>query len=267
MVYINTIILSIIEGITEFLPVSSTGHLIIAETYISLTEDTAFNDAFMVIIQLPAILAVVIYFWDKLWPFNKPPEERNARLGMWTVIVVAFLPAAFLGVLVHSYLQLWFFNPVTVSIALIIGGLIIILIERTDRKVVEQDVFEVGYLKGFGIGCFQCLAMIPGTSRSAASIIGGMLLRTSRPAAAEFSFFLAIPTMLGACTVELYRSGFNFDSSQWTILALGSVVSFISGYFAVMFLMRLLKHYDFTPFGYYRIGIGTVVLVWHFFIR
>jgi undecaprenyl-diphosphatase len=254
-------LLGIVEGLTEFLPISSTGHMILVDAFVRLSESETFNVAFIVAIQLPAILAVVVYFWRLLWPFQKSKEERNHTLSLWTKIVVAFFPAAVLGFLFDDLLEKYLFNPPTVIAALIVGGIILIVLERRPRPHRFSDVAEVGYGRALAIGSFQCLAMIPGTSRSAATIIGAMLLGSDRKTAAEFSFFLAIPTMLGATTLKLVKNGFSFTSEQWAALAVGSIVSFIVAYASVAFLMTYIRSHDFRVFGYYRIALGLVILL------
>lgn len=260
MDFINAIILAIVEGITEFLPISSTGHMILVEEYLKLGNDPVFADTFMVAIQLPAILSVVIYFWKELWPFGKNTETRPVLL-LWTKVVAAFLPAAVLGFLLDDFIEAWLFNSVTVSLALIIGGIILIALERRKQSPRFSHVGEIGYIIAIGIGFVQCLAMIPGTSRSAATIIGAMLLGASRAVAAEFSFFLAIPTMLGATTFTLMETGFHFTGKQWALLAVGSAVSFLVAYAVVAWLMTFIRKHSFTVFGYYRILLGAIVLL------
>lgn len=267
MPFLKALLFAVVEGITEFLPISSTGHMIIVDEYVRLTSDKAFNDAFIVIIQLPAILSVVVYFWPTLWPFGKGREEQAKIIQLWSKIVVAFLPAAVLGFLFDDMIEAVLFNPFTVCIALIVGGIVLIAIERRRLPVRVDDPGQMGYGKAVAIGFFQCLAMIPGTSRSAATIIGAMLLGASRPVAAEFSFFLAIPTMLGATTLKILKNGLAFTGEQWMLLAVGSVVSFAVAYAVVAFLMSYVKKHDFKVFGYYRIVLGALVIMWFFLTR
>lgn len=259
MDFINAILLAVVEGITEFLPISSTGHLILVEQYLSFSDNGKFADAFMVIIQLPAILAVVVYFWKELWPWGKG-QDTPRILRMWCKIVVAFLPAAVIGLLLHDYIEQLLGSVLVVALALMVGGVILVAIERRDHKVHVDDAENLSFKTAFFIGCFQCLAMIPGTSRSAATIIGAMLLGTSRVVAAEFSFFLAIPTMLGATTLTLVKQGLTFTGHQWALLAAGSGVSFVVAYGVVAGLMRFVQHHRFTLFGWYRIVLSAIVL-------
>ncbi len=260
MEYLKAIILAIVEGATEFLPISSTGHLILVEDYLRLGGEPGFAETFMVVIQLPAILAVVVYFWHALWPFGAE-KDAHAILMLWTKIVAAFLPAAVLGVLLDDFIEEKLFNPFTVSVALLVGGVVLILLERGERPVRIPTVHAITYATGIAIGFFQCLAMIPGTSRSAATIIGAMVLGASRPAAAEFSFFLAIPTMVGATTFKLIKNGVNFTPHQWGLIAVASVVSFMVAYSVVAFFMNYIRKRRFTVFGYYRIALAMLVLL------
>lgn len=283
MEYFKAVVLAVVEGITEFLPVSSTGHLILLENYLVLAGSRDFAESFMVIIQFPAIAAVVLYFWRDLWPFGKDgnggikPEpsvvvvrtphlsislsEKAAKtLRLWVVVAVGFIPAAVLGFLLHDLIRAWLFNPYTVCVALFIGGIFLILLERLRHSVTASSIHDISYTTAFFIGCFQCLAMIPGTSRSASTIIGGMLLGASRPVAAEFSFFLAVPTMLGATTLTLLKSGVNFTGEEWVLLIIGSVISFGVAYLSIAFLMRFIQRHSFAAFGVYRIILSIIVM-------
>jgi undecaprenyl-diphosphatase len=266
MEFLKVIVLAIVEGVTEFLPISSTGHLILFEEFIRFKQSEGFAAAFMVVVQLPAILAVVVYFWSRLWPFGKPREERDRVLVLWTKIVVAFLPAAVFGFLLDDFIEAKLFNPIVVAIALLVGGVVLILLERRERQPRFEHAGQAGYGRALAVGFFQCLAMIPGTSRSAATIIGGMALGASRAAAAEFSFFLAIPTMLGATTLKLVKGGADFTGMEWALLAVGSVVSFVVAYAVVAFLMNYIRRHDFKAFGYYRIALALAVLAYFFLV-
>lgn len=264
MLFLKVIILAVIEGLTEFLPISSTGHLILAGEFLSLEETKRFVDAFLVIIQLPAILAVVVYFWDTLWPFGRSSGERNQRMVLWTKVVVGFIPAMILGFLFGDIIEELLFNPTTVSVALILGGIAFIALETRGLPGRLESVHDIGYARAFFIGLIQCLAMVPGTSRSGASIFGAMALGAKRPAAAEFSFFLAIPTMLGATAYTMTKMGFAFTPNQWAALALGSAVSFAVAYGVIAFLMHYVKRHSFAVFGYYRIVLGVAMLVYFY---
>lgn len=261
MIYLKAVFLAIVEGLTEFLPVSSTGHMLVVDSVAPLSSDEAFNKAFIIIIQLPAVLSVVLYFWKTLWPFGKAQEECRRTLSLWTKIVVAFIPAAVIGLLLDDWLEARLFNAVTVAIALIVGGVILLILERGNRSARIETSDALSYGRALGIGFIQCIAMIPGTSRSAATIIGAMALGSSRALAAEFSFFLAIPTMFGATAVKLHKVGFSFTGEQWAVLALGSLTSFAVAYAVVAFLMNYVRRHDFRPFGYYRIVAGAAVLI------
>lgn len=259
MDYLVAVILAFVEGVTEFLPVSSTGHLILVEDRLRLGDDPAFADSFLVIIQLPAILAVVLYFWRDLWPFSKGTLNLES-IRLWALTFVAFLPAAFAGLLFGDLVDDYLFNPLTVALALIVGGVVLVLVERGKHKSTLATVHEIGFRTAFYIGLFQCLALVPGTSRSAATIIGAILLGASRAAAAEFSFFLAVPTMVAATGYTLLKSGLGYTAHQWGLVALGSLVSFLVAYSVVAFLMRFIRKHSFAPFGYYRIVLGLLVL-------
>jgi undecaprenyl-diphosphatase len=265
VIFLKALFLGLVEGVTEFLPISSTGHMILVDEFMKLTNDKAFDDAFMVIIQLPAILAVIVYFWKAIWPFGADEETRNATILMWTRIVVAFLPAGVIGLLLHKRIEAHLFNGLTVSLALVIGGIAIILVDRSTRRGPIASVRDIDYKTALGIGFFQCLAMIPGTSRSAATIIGAMLLGAQRAAAAEFSFFLAIPTMVAATGLKVVKGGAHFTGSEWGLLAVGSVVSFVVAYGVIAFFMDFIRSRDFKPFGYYRIVLGLAVLGYFYF--
>ena len=266
MLYINAILLSIVEGLTEFLPISSTGHLILVESFLRLSDDpeSTFPFAFMVIVQLPAILAVVVYFWKRLWPFAGDEAHREATILLWFNIVVAVIPAIVLGLMFNDVIEEKLAHEIPVAVALLVGGIILIAIERRSLPVRLPSVHDIKFRTAFLIGVIQCLAMFPGTSRSAATIIGAMLLGASRVAAAEFSFFLAIPTMLGATLLTVIKSGLSFTGPQWAAIVLGSIVSFATAYAAVAFLMRYIQRHDFKAFGYYRIVLAVLVIVFYY---
>lgn len=263
IVYVKALILAAVEGITEFLPISSTGHLILVERGLQLTDDPSFNLTFIVIIQLPAILSVVLYFWKDLSPFVPEVDERGQKLTLWSKILVAFIPAALLGPFVNDFLEAHLLAPVPVSIALLVGGIILIVIEKQPRDPTVSSVTQITFKTALLIGLFQCLAMIPGTSRSAATIIGAMILGTSRSVAAKFSFFLAIPTMLGATVFTLARNGLNFSNQEWAILTGGSVASFIVAYAVIAVFMGYIRRGSFAMFGYYRIVLAAIVLLFY----
>ncbi|MDO5725319.1 MAG: undecaprenyl-diphosphate phosphatase [Tissierellia bacterium] len=282
---INVLLLGIIEGLTEFLPVSSTGHLILAERFIRLYPES-FANAFMIIIQLGAILAVVVMYFEKLNPFSTKKMMRKvdmsdypnltlkeklnfrikylnkATLRLWIIVVIGFLPAMVLGLLFDDLIDKYLFSPYTVAIMLIVWGIIIIVVEKyIKRPVKAENVFRIGPKQALKIGFFQCMAMVPGTSRSAATIIGGMLTGANRTAASEFSFFLAIPTMLGATVLKIIKLGADFTLYQWGLILFGSVISYIAARLVVARFMRYIKSHSFAPFGIYRIILGFVSLL------
>lgn len=268
---IRVIILSIVEGITEFLPVSSTGHLILVNEFVSLSPQ-AFSNSFNVIIQLGAILSVVVLYFEKLNPFSskKTSSQKKNTINLWLKVIVGVIPAGVLGFLFDDYIDKYLFGPVTVTIALFVWGLIIIWIENKNKKITIDSVYKITFRTAFLIGIIQCLAMIPGTSRSAATIIGAMLLGCSRGAAAEFSFFLAIPTMFGATLLKLAKmllSGTVFTNWQWFLLGLGCVFSFIVALLVIKLFLNYVKKHDFKVFGYYRIILSSILLVYFLFIR
>ena len=272
MDYLIATILAVVEGLTEFLPISSTGHLILVEDILTLGDDPDFSKAFMIVIQFPAILSVVLYFWSMLWPFRRSTTPGAVQVGplpiawdartmlLWCKVVAGFLPAAVLGFLFDDLIEGYLLYPLPVAIMLVVGGIVLIVIEWRGMGGRVETVHDIGFGTAVLIGFFQCLAMVPGTSRSAATIIGAMLLGLKRPAAAEFSFFLAIPTMMGAFTLSLLKHGVGFTPHQWAVLALGSVVSFIVAYASIAFLMRYIQRHSFAVFGWYRVVLGAIVL-------
>lgn len=282
MDFIKVILLGIVEGITEFLPISSTGHLILVGQFLKL-EPQSFANAFNVIIQLGAILSVVVLYFNTLNPFARKKvaarigwekeesltiKERFKYLDPKTMrliakIIVGVIPAMILGFIFDDLIDKYLFNKITVSIALIFYGIVIIIMEsrNKDRKFKYKSIEDITLKTAFLIGFFQCLAMVPGTSRSAATIIGAMLLGASRTAAAEFSFFLAIPTMIGATLLKILKMGFAFTAHEWILILLGSIVSFIVAYAVIVKFMGYIKKHDFKAFGVYRIILGAIVLL------
>lgn len=265
--FIKVIILGIIEGITEWLPISSTGHMILADEFIKLKATQEFKDMFFVVIQLGAILAVVVIYFKKLWPFGikdgKVISKKNTWI-MWFKVIVACIPAVILGVLFDDWLDEHLHTPVVIAIMLIVYGVWFIIIEKRNKdKVFEvNSIDELSYKKAFGIGAFQVLSLIPGTSRSGSTIIGGLTLGVSRPVVAEFTFFLGIPVMFGASFLKIVKFGFDFTSSQIIILLVGMVVAFVVSLFVIKFLMNYIRKHDFKVFGYYRIVLGILVLAY-----
>ena len=265
MISINAVVLAIVEGLTEFLPVSSTGHMILVEKYLPVADAASpFRHAFIELIQLPAIVAVVAYFWGRIWPFSQPVEQRNATIKMWLFICAAFVPAAVLGKLFKKVIEAKLFYDVPIALALVIGGIVLIAIERRKHAERYATVAEIPLAVAVCIGVFQCLAFFPGTSRSAATIIGALMLGAGRAAAAEFSFFLAIPTMFAVAAVNLHEYGLAFSGQEWALLAIGSAMSFATAYGSVAFLMRYIQRHNFSVFGVYRIILGGIVLIAYF---
>ena len=260
MIYLKAVLLAIVEGVTEFLPVSSTGHLILLEEFLLLSSDADFRNSFTVIIQLPAILSVLVYFWKDLWPFASAGERRQEVYALWSKILVAVVPVLIIGFLVHDYLEARLFAPLPVALALFVGGVVLIVVERFKHQTTIELVTDITFRMALIIGFIQCLALIPGTSRSAATIIGAILLGASRPAAAEFSFFLALPTMAAATAYSLMKSGLDFTAEQWSVLALASIVSFAVAYSVIAALMRYIRRHSFAVFGYYRIALAAIVI-------
>jgi undecaprenyl-diphosphatase len=265
---IIAIILGIIEGITEFLPISSTGHLILFNNFLGSSgafANKGFTDTFDMVIQSGAILSVIIYFRKKLFPFGKEktPEEKNAVLDLWKKTAVGVIPAVIVGFTFGKRLQEELFNPYVVATALIVGGLAILAVEGKKRPVRIDSIAALTYKTAFFIGLIQCLAYIPGTSRSAATIIGAMMLGASRLVAAEYSFYLAIPTLIGASGYSLYKSGIELGGNELTLLGAGFVVSFFVAWAVIAAFMGYVSKRDFKAFGYYRIILGGIVLAYY----
>lgn len=261
---LKVILLGIVEGITEWLPVSSTGHMILVEELVSLRLSDEFMEMFRVVVQLGAVLAVVVLYFRKLFPFtkDKSPAERKSCFRLWGMILIACVPAAVIGVLLDDWLDAHLYNYITVAVTLIVYGIAFILIEKRNknRRAAIGTVDEIDAGTALKIGLFQVLSLIPGTSRSGSTILGGMLCGVSRPAGAEFSFFLAIPVMLGASFLKLLKFGFAFSMWEIIILAAGTLVAFITSLVAIRFLVSFVRRHSFAVFGYYRIVLGVLVL-------
>ena len=264
---LKSLLYGIVEGITEWLPVSSTGHLILLGELCPLNVSVAFSEMFDVVIQLGAILAVIVLFFRKLNPFapSKSSLEKKNTWGLWFRVCVAVIPSAVIGVLLDDWLDSHLYNYITVAITLVIYGILFIIIEKYKPadKASVTDVGAISYKLAFFIGMFQVLSLIPGTSRSGSTILGAMLLGTSRGAAAEFSFFMAIPTMLGASllkVVKLFAEGVTVTTLEWGILAVGCVSAFLVSLAAIRFLTDFVKRHSFAVFGWYRIVLGLLVM-------
>ncbi len=266
---IKAVIIGIVEGLTEWLPISSTGHMIILNEFLKLDVSEAFWEFFLVAIQFGAILAVVVIFWNKLWPFKIADGKlllRKASINIWLKVFVATLPAAIIGLLLDDWMNEHFYNYVVVAIALIAYGIWFLRLESSRKGEYKiNKLKEIDYRTALLIGLFQVLALVPGTSRSGSTIIGGMMLGTSRSVAAEFTFWMAVPVMAGASLLKLMKFGFNFSGQELAILAAGSLSAFLVSLASIRFLMNYVKKHDFKLFGIYRIVLGLVVLTYFFF--
>lgn len=263
---LKVIFLGIVEGITEWLPISSTGHMLLVDEFMPLAMSDEFKEMFFVVIQLGAILAVVVLFWGKMFPFQfkdkKQPFVKKETFSLWFKVVVACIPAGVMGVLFDDFLDTYLHTALVIAIMLIFYGVLFIVIERWNRTRTPSiaALEDIGYKTAFIIGVFQVLSLIPGTSRSGATIIGALLIGVSRVAAAEFTFFLAVPTMLGASAFKLLKFGFDFTGEELFVLILGMVVAFVVSILVIKFLMSFIKKHDFAVFGWYRIVLGAIIV-------
>ena len=267
---LKAVLFGVVEGITEWLPVSSTGHMILLDQFIKLQVSADFYEMFHVVIQLGAILAVLLLFFKKLNPFKDDDEDRKQTLQLWLKVIVAVLPSAVLGLLLDDWMDEHLYNYVVVAITLIIYGVAFIFMEKFQKSTKIDKVEQIDYRTALLIGAFQCLSLIPGTSRSGATILGALLLGVSRPAGAEFSFFLAIPTMLGASGLKILKYGKDIldaeaaapTGQELLILAVGCVVSLIVSLLVIRALMDYVRKHSFSVFGIYRIVLGVIVLAY-----
>ncbi len=266
---LKAVLFGIVEGVTEWLPVSSTGHMILLDEFVKLKVSAEFYEMFQVVIQLGAILAVIVLFFHKLNPFapKKTPEERKNTWQLWFKVIVAVLPSAVLGLLLDDWMDAHLYIYWVVAIALLVYGIAFIFMEKRNkaRSFKVENVYDIDYRTALFIGAFQCLSLIPGTSRSGATILGAIILGVSRPAGAEFSFFLAIPTMLGASALKLLKfmlSGVSATGTEISVLLVGTVVSFIVSVLVINGLMAFVRKRSFAPFGVYRIILGSLVLLY-----
>ena len=254
------------EGITEWLPISSTGHLILVEEFIHLTLSEEFMEMFNVVIQLGAIMAVVVLYFHKLNPFTgkKTEKQKMLTIQLWVKVLIASIPAALIGLAFDDFIDEHFMNYVVVAIMLIVYGIAFIVIEtqHKNKKPAVNKISELTIPMVLIIGCFQVLALIPGTSRSGATIVGALLIGTARSVAAEFTFYLAIPVMFGASFLKILKFGLHFTFAEFFLLMLGCIVSFAVSVFAIKFLMEYIRKHDFKAFGYYRIVLGIIVLLY-----
>ena len=269
---LKVIVIGIVEGITEWLPISSTGHMILLDELIRLDVSADFLEMFLVVIQLGAIMAVPVLFYKRLNPFLNDRSECVLRMSLWGKVLVGSIPAAVLGLLLDDLLDRYLYSYVVVAFSLIIYGIIFIFIEksRAEKKNGIETVDAIGYTDALKIGAFQVLSLIPGTSRSGSTILGGMLIGASREASSEFSFFMAIPIMLGASglkVVKYFLRGFSPSNAEIVLLMVGILVSFLVSLAIIKFLIDFVKSHDFKAFGYYRIVLGTLVLIYFLFKR
>ena len=266
---LKAVLFGIVEGITEWLPVSSTGHIILLDEFIFLAGSEEFKSMFDVVIQLGAIIAVVIIFWNKLNPFAraKTPKQKTMTWALWFKVCVAILPSGIVGVLFDDWMETHLHTGVVVALMLIIYGVAFILVERRNAKLPPKvsSVWAIDLQTAVLIGCFQCLSLIPGTSRSGSTVLGAILLGVGRGAGAEFSFFMAVPTMVGASAIKLLQfltSGVGASGTEIAVLIVGCVVSFVVSLLVIKALMEYVRKHSFASFGYYRIGLGAVVLIY-----
>ncbi|MBP3577924.1 MAG: undecaprenyl-diphosphate phosphatase [Lachnospiraceae bacterium] len=266
---LKVIFLGIVEGITEWLPISSTGHMLLVDEFITLNAvDDEFKEMFFILIQLGAILAVILLFWQKMWPFQFKDKSKPVILkdtfSTWFKVVVACIPGAIVTILFDDYVEAHFQTPAVIAAALIIYGIAFIIIEKWNKtktpKVATLD--DITYKTALLIGLFQVLSIVPGTSRSGATITGALLIGVSRVAAAEFTFFLAVPVMLGMSALKLLKFGFDFTGTEIAVLVLGMATAFVVSVLVIKFLMSYIKKKDFTVFGWYRIVLGAVIILY-----
>lgn len=265
---LKVIFLGIVEGITEWLPISSTGHMLLVDEFLQLDMSGTFKEMFFVVIQLGAILAVVVLFWDRMFPFQWKDKSRGVvkkeTFSLWFKVVVACIPGAAVTILFDDYIEAHLHTPVVIAAALILYGAAFILVENWNRRRTPRigKLTEISYSTALMIGLFQVLSIIPGTSRSGATIVGALLIGVSRVAAAEFTFFLAVPVMFGLSALKMLKFGLDFTATELAVLGLGMAVAFAVSVLVIKFLMSYIKKHDFKVFGWYRIVLGIVVLVY-----
>ena len=267
---LKVIVLGIVQGISEYLPISSTGHIILVNEFLQLQFSSEFVNTFFVVIQLGSILAVVILYFKKLWPFdfkNTTAKQRKSTWVLWSKVLVGCLPAAIVGFLFDDVIDALFYNPTTIAITLIVYGIAFIIIESVNIEVTMENVEDIDYITAANIGLFQMLALIPGTSRSGSTILGGRILGCGKAGVSEFSFFMAVPVMAGATLLKLVKCGFGFGTNEWIVLIVGTIISFIVSIFSIKFLMNYIKKHDFKVFGVYRIILGILVLAYFRLIK
>lgn len=266
---IKAIVLGIVEGLTEWLPVSSTGHMILVDEFMSLNVSKAFMDMFLVVIQLGAILAVVALNFDRLNPFSKRKTylKKRQTISLWGKVIVGCIPAAVIGLAFNDYMEEHFMNAQVVAFTLILYGVLFIIVENYNKHRTPsiKDIDYLDYKTALIIGFFQVLSLVPGTSRSGSTILGGILCGTSRVVATEYTFFLAIPVMFGASALKLFKFGFNYTFEEVILLLVGMVVAFIVSIISIKFLLRYVRTNDFKAFGWYRIILGLIVFAYFYF--
>lgn len=274
MELLKAVLFGVVEGITEWLPISSTGHMILLNEFVHMQVRQEFWDMFLVVVQLGAILAVVVLYWNKIFPFDfsRKAESviRTDVFMMWFKIIAACIPAAVVGIFLDDFLEKYLYNPVTVAIMLILFGIGFLIIENGNKgkKARVRSLKKLSFRDALIIGLFQLIAAVfPGTSRSGATILGGLMIGVSRTVAAEFTFFLAIPVMLGASLLKIVKFGFSFEENEIMILLAGMVVAFLVSVAVIRFLMGYIKKHDFKAFGWYRIVLGVLVLLYFFVIK
>jgi len=267
---LRVVFLSIIQGITEWLPVSSTGHMVLVDEFLNFTYSEEFRSVFFVVIQLASVMAVVTTFFRELMPFTFKDGFKTDmdKMQLWVKIVVASIPAGIVGIFFDDMIEDLFFNPLTIAVMLIGYGIVFIIVESMNRhhSAKIKSLSQITYGLAFMIGIFQMLAIIPGTSRSGATIIGGLIFGMSRKSAAEFTFFLAIPAMAGASLLRIVNIGLNFTMMEWVTMVVGCLVAFLVSIITIKFLLNFIKRNNFKPFAYYRIMLGFVVLAYFYWL-
>ena len=270
MELLKTVVLGIVEGLTEWLPISSTGHMILVDEFIKLDVSKSFMDMFLVVIQLGAILAVVVLNFEKLNPFSsrKSSWEKRATWQLWYKVILACVPAAVIGLLFNKFMEEHFMTAPVVAATLIFYGVMFLVVESYNKRRTPRvrEIERLDYKTAFIIGLFQVLSLVPGTSRSGATILGGILFGTSRYVAAEFTFFLAIPVMFGASLLKMVKFGWHYTGSEILILVVGMATAFVVSILSIKFLLRYIKNNDFKAFGWYRIVLGIIVVLYLYFV-
>ncbi len=269
--FLKVAFLGIVEGITEWLPVSSTGHMLLVDEFLKLNTSEAFKEIFFIVIQLGAILAVIVRFWDKMWPFRVTEEGKAAIrkpvFSVWFKVVVACIPGAIATILLDDWVDAHLETPIVIAVMLVVYGVAFLLVESRKRKPRVRKLTELTYRDALLIGLFQVLSIIPGTSRSGATIIGALLIGVSRVAAVEFTFFMAVPVMLGMSCLKLLKVGMAFGTGELLLLLVGVCVAFCVSMVVIQWMIRYIKKHNFKVFGWYRIALGLVVLAYFLFIR